>query len=56
MKATYSNVYAVIELKKKNRDTARIYRNKINTTLICDNYYDYDDTDDDDNYIPDEEK
>lgn len=56
MKASYSNVCAVIELKKI--ETHQEYIDEIDSTLICNNYYDYDDTDDDedDNYDPDEKK
>jgi hypothetical protein len=45
IKSTFSSVYAVIELNKmeiQNEDIA-----EIDTTLICDNYDDYDDEDND---------
>jgi hypothetical protein len=54
IKSTFSSVYAVIELNKieiQNKDIA-----EIDTTLICDNYYDYDDKDEDEDEDKDKDE
>jgi hypothetical protein len=45
IKSTFSSVYAVIELNKIEIQDEAIA--EIDTSLICDNYYDYYDEDDD---------